>query len=98
MYILRVSVQQFSLVHCTVHVMPRTFVTFTSEVTTAPDWTLQQTVSGGGGGGGDRFERAYFDVRIFNLHAPSNCQIALPPPTRNTREQRSEPTNKEFER
>ena len=46
---------------------------------------------------GGRFERAYFDVRIFNPHAPSNRHNALPPPTRNMREQRSEPTNNRFE-
>ena len=31
---MRVSVQQFSLVHCTFHAMSRTFATFTSKVTT----------------------------------------------------------------
>ena len=27
---------------------------------------------------GGRYERAFFDVRVFNPHAPSNCQQNLP--------------------
>ena len=39
----------------------------------------------------------YFDVRIFNPHAPSNGQQSFASPTWNMREQRSEPTNNRFE-
>ena len=33
--------------------------------------------SGGGGGGWGKFERAFFDVRVFNPHALTNRQLQL---------------------
>ena len=56
---------------------------------------LDITASGFCGG---TYERTFFDVRVFNPHAPSNRQPPLHHPTGNMSRQRNGPTSKDVGR